>query len=168
MTRGGNNQLAKCEWNLELASNFLNLLARMPIFPPHTESFSPLIESYSSPIPKYKHLTRWFIIIIIMTRTLYKCSPKTWFWRVFLWFGEWKFWVTCQSGECLENLNSTPDDYEEISVVLPATPLWICLASTSAYQHRKKRYTCTCTCLEKKLISSLMFLMWAHSFNWQI
>jgi hypothetical protein len=36
-------QLAKCKWNLELASNFLNLLASLAnvIFLPHSESFFP-------------------------------------------------------------------------------------------------------------------------------
>jgi hypothetical protein len=36
-------QLAKCEWNLELASNFLSLLASLAsvFFPPLSESFSP-------------------------------------------------------------------------------------------------------------------------------
>jgi hypothetical protein len=35
-------QLAKCEWNLELASNFLNLLASLAcFFPPLNESFFP-------------------------------------------------------------------------------------------------------------------------------
>jgi hypothetical protein len=36
-------QLVKCEWNLELASNFLNLLARLAsvFFPPLNEYFFP-------------------------------------------------------------------------------------------------------------------------------
>jgi hypothetical protein len=36
-------QLAKCEWNLELASNFFNLLASLAsaFFPPLNESFFP-------------------------------------------------------------------------------------------------------------------------------
>jgi hypothetical protein len=50
-------QLAKCEWNLELASILLNLLASLAsVFSLLSVSlFSPLIESYSSSIPKYKH-----------------------------------------------------------------------------------------------------------------
>jgi hypothetical protein len=50
-------QLAKFEWNLELASTFFNLLARLAsVFPLLSVSlFPPVIESYSSPIPKYKH-----------------------------------------------------------------------------------------------------------------
>jgi hypothetical protein len=50
-------QLAKCEWNLELASNFFNLLASLAsvFFLLSVSLFSPLIESYFSPIPKYKH-----------------------------------------------------------------------------------------------------------------
>jgi hypothetical protein len=50
-------QLAKCEWNLDLASNFLNLLASLAsvFFLLSVRFFFPLNESYSSPIPKYKH-----------------------------------------------------------------------------------------------------------------
>jgi hypothetical protein len=50
-------QLAKCEWNLELASNFFYLLASLAsvFFLLSVSLFSPLIETYSSPIPKYKH-----------------------------------------------------------------------------------------------------------------
>jgi hypothetical protein len=99
-------QLAKCEWNLELASNFLNVLASLAsvFFLLSVSLFPPLIESYSSPIPKYKHtpdtviyLLLWHTHTVIMVYfssrtstkcTLYKCSAKTWFWRVFLWFGE--------------------------------------------------------------------------------
>jgi hypothetical protein len=50
-------QLAKCEWNLELASNFFNLLASLAsvFFLLSVSLFSPLIESYFFPIQKYKH-----------------------------------------------------------------------------------------------------------------
>jgi hypothetical protein len=50
-------QLAKCEWNLELASDFFNLLASLAsiFFLLSVSLFSQLIESYSSPISKYKH-----------------------------------------------------------------------------------------------------------------
>jgi hypothetical protein len=50
-------QLAKCEWNLELVSILSNLLASLAsVFSLLSVGlFSPLIESYSSSIPKYKH-----------------------------------------------------------------------------------------------------------------
>jgi hypothetical protein len=51
------HRLAKCEWHLEMASNFLNLLASLAsgFFLLSVSLFSPLIESYSSAILKYKH-----------------------------------------------------------------------------------------------------------------
>jgi hypothetical protein len=63
-------QLAKCEWNSELASNFLNLLA----------SLSSVFFSSVQMLSKDMILASFSLI-----------------WRV-------KFWVTRQSGECLENL----------------------------------------------------------------
>jgi hypothetical protein len=57
-------QLAKCEWNLELASIFFNLLASLAsvFFPPFSESFFP---AYSSPIPKYKHTPDTVICLLL-------------------------------------------------------------------------------------------------------
>jgi hypothetical protein len=60
-------QLAKCEWNLELASNFLHLLASFVsvFFFLSVSLFPPLIESYSSPIPKYKHTPDTVIYLLL-------------------------------------------------------------------------------------------------------
>jgi hypothetical protein len=52
-----------------LASNFLNLLANLAsVFFLLTVSFSPLIKSYSSPIPEYKH-THDTVIYLLLSRT---------------------------------------------------------------------------------------------------
>jgi hypothetical protein len=59
-------QLAKCEWNLELASNFLNLLAKLASVFPLSEFFSPLTESYSSRILKYKHTPDTVIYLLLL------------------------------------------------------------------------------------------------------
>jgi hypothetical protein len=60
-------QLAKCEWNLELASNFFNLLASLAsVFPLLSVSLlSSLIESYSSPIPKCKQTPDTVIYLLL-------------------------------------------------------------------------------------------------------
>jgi hypothetical protein len=68
-------QLAKCEWNLKLASIFLNLLASLASVFSSSQwvFFPPLIQSYSSPIPKYKHtpdtviyLLVWYFVFCIL------------------------------------------------------------------------------------------------------
>jgi hypothetical protein len=60
-------QLAKCKWNLELASNFFNLLTSLAsvFFLLSVSLFSPLIESYSSPIPKYKRTPDTVIYLLL-------------------------------------------------------------------------------------------------------
>jgi hypothetical protein len=109
--RGGNNHSPTRQMRVEfgIGEYFLNLLARLA-----RKGFF-LIESYSSRIPKYKHtsdtvfyLLLWHTHRVMMVYfssrpstkgTLNKCSAKTWFWRVFLWFGETNF-------ELLANLAS--------------------------------------------------------------
>jgi hypothetical protein len=60
-------QLAKCEWNLDLASNSFNLLASLAsaLFLLSVSLFSPLIESYSSSIPKYKRRSDMVIYLLL-------------------------------------------------------------------------------------------------------
>jgi uncharacterized membrane protein YqjE len=61
-------QLAKCEWNLELASNILNLLAKLAsvfFFLLSVSLLLPLIKCYSSPTPKYKHAPDTVIYLLL-------------------------------------------------------------------------------------------------------
>jgi hypothetical protein len=108
-SRGGNNHSPTRQMRVEfgMGEYFFKLTRQLGecFFLLSVSLFSPLFESYSSPIPKYKHtpdaviyLLLWqthghdnlfFRVGLVQTQcTLYKCSAKTWFWRVFLWFGE--------------------------------------------------------------------------------
>jgi hypothetical protein len=95
-------QLAKCKWNLELASIFWNLLASLAsvFFLLSVSLFVPANWILFLPDSKIDTHTWHFDLFTIMTHTqswwsifraglvqtkctLYKCSAKTWFWRVF-------------------------------------------------------------------------------------
>jgi hypothetical protein len=91
-----------------LASNFLSLLASLAsvFFPPLSESFSPANWVLFLPDSEIQTHTWHGDLLISMTHThtvmmvyflvgfstdkvhIVLCSAKTWFWRVFLWFGE--------------------------------------------------------------------------------
>jgi hypothetical protein len=129
-------QLAKCEWNLELASNFLNLLASLA-----SVFFSPLSESHFTAnwvlfladseiqtriwhgdllIIMTHTQTRWFTYYYDTHTVYFSSRPSTekvhtvqmlskdMILARFYLIWQVKIWVTRQSGEYLENLNSTP------------------------------------------------------------